>query len=167
MQPSSFARCPLPRHCTEFQAARKPRKRVLINHLQFPPGARAICEGSSLAADTARPRQKRNPPTSTESMASFFASCASPPTVLRYLPRTCFLVAERNPRSGGFRSKQKFGKFSSFLVEIRKQTFEKFPSFLDFPSLWKVRGYVCLRVGIFARGILDRVSKNLRNSYLS
>lgn len=47
-------------------STRKPRKRVLINH-QFP---RAICEGSSLAADTAR--QKTNPPTSTESMAPVF-----------------------------------------------------------------------------------------------
>lgn len=47
----------LPRHSTPragSESTRKPRKRVLINH-QFP---RAICEGSSLAADTARPEAK-------------------------------------------------------------------------------------------------------------
>lgn len=55
VQPSSPP--PLPRHSTPragSESTRKPRKRVLINH-QFP---RAICEGSSLAADTARPEAK-------------------------------------------------------------------------------------------------------------
>lgn len=52
-----------------FLAARKPRKRVLINHESSGPCA--ICEGSSRARYR-ETRAKRNPPTRTESMAPFF-----------------------------------------------------------------------------------------------